>query len=153
MWERTLMSGWCTTLTGWSRWWRRVLRRWATGCAARVTTLIASVAVHGSIARSGSGKGVLRIGRTCKKERTVTFIIDKNLLIKESFVYKQTKLQGKIKLYTCNIVHTRWWYGSSSLSSLLFRARLNLIDNGLRIHTPAIKVTLVCQKMFRIVFA
>lgn len=58
-----------------------------------------------------------------------------------------------MKLYAYIIVHTRRWYGSSSLRSLLLRTRLDLIDYGLRIHTPAIKVALICQQVLGIVLA
>lgn len=106
----SLMGGRRAALTGWPRWRWCIFRRRATGCTARVTTLIISIAIHGSIARSASGKRVLRIGRT------------------------------------------RRWYGSSSLGALLLRACLDLVDDGLWIHSSAIEVTFVCQQMLRIVF-
>lgn len=67
--RRTLMGGGCTALTRWPRWRWCVIRWWTAGCAGRVTTLIASIAIHGSVARSGSRKGVLRIGRTCQRSK------------------------------------------------------------------------------------
>lgn len=133
----TLMGGRCAALTGWPRWRWRIFWRRATGCTTRVTTLIASIAIHGSVARSASGKRVLRIGRTCSK---------KLRLQNKSFGTNNEISKKEI------VVFTRRWYRSSSFRSLLLWARFDLIDDGLRIHSPAIKVTLVCQQVLCIVF-
>lgn len=131
--RNTLMSGRCAALTGWPRWRWRIFWRRTTRCTTRVTTLITSIAIHGSVTRSASGKRVLRIGRTCNKR------------------FLQILLEQTRKFQRKRVVFTRRWYGSSSLGSLLLRPRFDLINDGLRIHSPAIKMTLVCQQVLRIV--
>lgn len=105
----TLMGGRCAALTGWPGWRWRIFWRRATGCTARVTTLIASIAVHGSIARSASGKRVLRIGRTCSKKESVRRWNHKSFF----FFFTNNKISKKI-VYPAMVRKQFPWIPSSS---------------------------------------